>query len=187
MLRKSDFQKAGGMDLRFHPGEEVDLLRRLHDSKKLLYYNPKMLVSRTRRKTVGDFVRQFVRYGKARGLIEFGTDVHGSDFVYFLPTLFLIYLFLLSLFPSALLAVPLLLYTIFAAIAACWIGWINRSLSLAACTFPLFFVLHLSYGAGVLSGAIQQLSGNPDPAGTHVSLTELQPAPQFNSVAEIKQ
>ncbi|PWT97549.1 MAG: hypothetical protein C5B53_07895 [Candidatus Melainabacteria bacterium] len=188
MVRKSAFQAVGGMDARFQIGEDIEFLRRVHESGKLLYYNPKMIVSRTRRKTVDDFVRQFASYGQARGMVELSTHLQLSDFIYFLPSLFLLYLLLLSLCPSAIFAMPLLLYTALALAAAAWIGWTNQSLLLAACTFPLFFVLHLSYGVGVLAGVIKQLTGNSQTTGIQVfSLTELPPAPQLHAVAEVNQ
>ena len=188
MVRKSDFLAVGGMNARFQIGEDIEFLRRVHESGKLLYYNPKMLVSRTRRRSLGDFIRQFGSYGQARGLVELSTQLQMGDFIYFLPSLFLIYLVLLGLFPSALLNLPLLLYTAFALAAAIWIGWKNHSLLLAACTFPLFYVLHLSYGAGVIAGAIKQLIGVPPTTGIQVfSLTELPTALQFHTIAEVNQ
>jgi cellulose synthase/poly-beta-1,6-N-acetylglucosamine synthase-like glycosyltransferase len=185
MVRKADFQRVGGMDARFHPGEEVEFLRRLREAKKLLYYNPKMLVSRTRRKLVNDLIHQFIRYGNARGLIVFGSSPKISDVIYFLPSFFLIYLALLSLLPSLILSIPLLLYMLLACLAAGQIGWKNRSALLAALAFPLFFVLHLSYGLGVLLGALHQLAGSSNKSATRVCLTELQSVPQFPNMVEV--
>lgn len=184
MIRKSDYALVGGMDLRFHTGEDIELVRRLKEHGKSLYYNPKMIVSRTRTKTLSEFIRKFVSYGQGRSLIVLGTKMHTGDWVYFIPTIFLVYLLLLAYSPSFVHSVPLLLYTLLVMVSCLGIAIVQRSAFLGICCLPMFFVLHLSYGAGVFLGTIKHLFGSKKILKPNVSVTELYLATQPKTAME---
>jgi succinoglycan biosynthesis protein ExoA len=174
MVRKSCFEQVGGMDLRFFPGEEVSILRKLRALDFSMYYNPRMIVYRPRRESLLAFTKQWFSYGKVRSQLVFATGAHIYDAVYFLPALFLMYLLYFLVGHNALLSIPVAIYAFCALVSSLLIGFRYQSLALALCVPPLFPVLHLSYGAGVLFGILKYLVKEPRISTCSIRMTELQ-------------
>lgn len=185
MIRKSCFNQVGGMDLRFFPGEEVAILRRLRALNLPMYYSPNMVVHRTRRKSLGAFAQQMISYGKVRSQILFNSKLNFGDIVYFAPTMLICYLLALFAFASPWLLAPLALYLICALSSSLWIGLKNKSLAMTICTFPLFPILHLTYGVGFALGVFMCMWGSAKATTCPIRMTEMQLVPQFQTDATL--
>jgi len=151
MMRKAAYQQVSGLDTRLFPGEDTELIKRLSARGALMYYHPGMVAYRTRRASAFAFAKQCFSYGKGRGrhILE-GT--RPRDFVFLAPALFLIYVLALPFTQSALLGSPLVTYLALAAMSSIQIGICQKSALMSLCVFPLFPLMHLSYGAGMTYG-----------------------------------
>lgn len=89
ILRKDAFEKAGGFDVRYWPGEDTILCMRL--TKELgmrLVYDPRVCVRHHRRPLFGPHLRQVARYAKHRGFFAAAGQSTSRKAVYFVPSVF---------------------------------------------------------------------------------------------------
>lgn len=157
MMRKSVFEAAGGMDPSLYPGEDIDLLKRVASTGARLFYIPFMTVCRTRRPTMLSFSRQYFSYGDGRGR-RFLKQTRLMDIWYVMPSLFCLYLLLLSVFHSPLFFVPLIFYGAFCVMQSLLIFLKTRNPLSGLLALSAFPVLHLSYGIGFLKGVVHCMS-----------------------------
>ncbi|MBI5452265.1 glycosyltransferase [Candidatus Gottesmanbacteria bacterium] len=101
LVRKEDFEKAGGFDTHFWPGEDTKLCHDLvYILKKKIIYDPKVLVFHHRKPLFLPHLRQISRYALHRG--HFARILPATSFRigYLIPTFFVLFLtvgFLISL------------------------------------------------------------------------------------------
>ena len=152
IMKKSVFSGASGLDVRLYPNEENDLLKRLRQDDHTFYYLPEMIVHRTRQRSVMGFAKQIFSYGFGRA-----KHVHRyfsiADLPFLVPTLFIFYLSLVPFVHSAWFKIPLVLY--FGLVAAGSLRIAIRKKPIVGLTaLPMFVLVHLSYGLGVLWGLL---------------------------------
>jgi GT2 family glycosyltransferase len=150
LIKKDLFLESGGFNKNFFPGEENEYLTRVKQ-KKNIFYHPHAFVSREPRKTLWRFFVQMFNYGLGRAK-HFSHRKKIPGFVFFIPLAFVFYIllavFLFSQIPL-LLFVPLLVYFF----SICWLSF----KTIKSIRLPLFFFLgHMAYGTGILSGLIKQ-------------------------------
>jgi succinoglycan biosynthesis protein ExoA len=151
MIQRKIYQKMLGLNVQLYPNEENEFLKRMREVGYRFYYLPEMIVMRTTRDSILGFVKQMFSYGSGRGhhiLSKFSA----GDLMFFVPSALLIYLIILIVFPSMLMAIPLMAYLLFIACGALQILKRRKSVFGAMITLPLFCLMHLSYGAGLLRG-----------------------------------
>jgi|AGTN01.2.fsa_nt_gi Glycosyltransferases, probably involved in cell wall biogenesis len=153
MMRKSAYLEASGLRTTLYPGEDPEMVKRLRRRGELICYHPGMIVSRTRRKTIKAFVKQCFAYGSGRGQ-HICEGTRARDLLFLVPSAFLIYLFAFACTPNLVTAIPLIAYAVLAYLSASFIGFINRSLPMALYMMPIFFIMHCSYGAGLIFGLV---------------------------------
>ena len=90
-VRRSEFERLGGLDESLYPNEENAFLDRLHGEGKALWYDPDLLVYRYPRGTVVEFLLMFFRYGRGRGEQVRRHPSRGS-ILNFVPALFVLWL-----------------------------------------------------------------------------------------------
>ena len=133
-VRKSDFEKVGGFDSSFWPGEDTKLCHDLvYQLKKQILYSPQVIVYHHRRPIWLPHLQQISRYGFQRGRFVRLFPKTSRRFSYFLPLL------LPPIFP---------LYFLALIITAVY----YRSLFLA----PVIFLTHLVYALYFLKGLLYQ-------------------------------
>jgi succinoglycan biosynthesis protein ExoA len=155
MLKKSVFEQASGLDTSLYPNEENELLKRLRYMGFGFCYVPEMLVYRTRRDSLAAFVRQTFSYGFGRGrhiFIKFSP----RDLAFLVPSAFLLYIFSLSFFHPLWFLTPLIAYLALIHVSSLEIAMRTKQPVMFYLLLPLFFLLHLSYGAGLICGVIRQ-------------------------------
>lgn len=150
-VRKKVFLKVKGFDPRLFPGEDPEFFSRVKKNGFKLAYNPELVIYHRRRASFSGFFKQFFNYGKVRLEKEkIGKSL--PSLVFFIPSLFLIYLVLLPFmiyFFSWWLILPLVLYVLIASLVSVYILFTKRALGFFL--LPLLFLsIHLSYGAGML-------------------------------------
>ena len=92
-IRKRDFEKLGGFDSRFWPGEDtklcLDIVAKL---KKKIVYDSNVVVYHRRRPLFKKYLEQVARYGRQRGRFARLFPETSRKWQYFVPSLFLIYI-----------------------------------------------------------------------------------------------
>jgi hypothetical protein len=167
------FNEAGGFDERLYPNEENELLVRLRRAGWKLIHDPWLAVYRSQRPNFTAFVRQLFGYGRGRAQqILLGG---GSTIASFVPVFFLLYLLSLPFLQRPVYYLPLLCYLVMV-LAETFRAAVTSGKTVPACLLPLLFpVLHLSYGAGLLSGlAVYGAGKRGRPAGS-VTVKRIKP------------
>ncbi len=95
LVRKSTLLELGGFDTKFWPGEDTFLcLKIVRDLKKKIIYDPKVLVYHHRRGLFKGHLKQIANYGLHRGYFVKRFPQTSFKWTYFLPSLFVLGLFL---------------------------------------------------------------------------------------------
>lgn len=159
-IRRDVFLEMNGFREELYPNEENEFLNRVKAAGYALIYDPEIVVYRGARRTFKDFIKQCFTYGRGRAEQVMVFFVPG-DLVNFVPSLFVLYLFLAALggFAGIVMQLPLLVYT-----AAVLYTSVRGALSiknplavfLLAVDLP---ALHLSYGTGLLWGLAKHVLG----------------------------
>jgi len=151
-VRKSIFLEEGGFNESLYPNEENEFINRLTRKGYRFIYDPDLVVYRSRRRHLKDFIVQLFRYGRGRGQQTLIEGLSLSTFSFLLPLLFLIYLPLVFLMKTPWFLIPLGVYILGAlASALSFARAEGRPIFLVLLPF-LYILMHLSYGAGILWG-----------------------------------
>lgn len=176
IIRKKDFVKVGGFDSKFWPGEDTALCYSLvYTLKKKIIYDPKILVFHHRRPVFIPHLRQIARFGLHRGFFAKILPKTSKRLAYFIPLLFVIWLFLtpilvflLEILQLCVLAIPLFLLYLFSFFTylflllatAVYVFLKERNLVLALLLVPAIISTHLVYGImfarGLLAKELKQ-------------------------------
>lgn len=172
IIRKRDFEKVGGFDSHFWPGEDTKLCFDLvYKLKKKIIYDPKILVFHHRRAVFIPHLKQIARFGLHRGFFAKILPKTSKKLEYFIPLFFVLWLFavpilklLLPLYLPHLLFLLYLLsiftYLFLLLATAVYIFFKKRNFALALMLIPAIISTHLVYGImfarGLLSRELKQ-------------------------------
>ena len=164
-VRKEDFNKVGGFDSNYWPGEDTKLcLDLVHKQKKKIIYDPKVLVYHRRRPLLRPHLRQNGNYGVHRGYFARILPETSFRIEYFGPSFLLlgiIYLLLYRLigfnhpwlnltYNVGLLALSL--YLLLILFNAFWIFNKSESLIYGVASIPITAITHIWYGLKFIQG-----------------------------------
>ncbi len=169
IIEKSTFLTVGGFNSEFWPGEDSKLCNDLvHKLGKKILYHPKIIVYHHRRGDFRGFLHQHARYGYHRGAFAANFDKNSLNLLYFIPSLFVLYLVTLAPF---LLVVPsrlqnLILFPLFMYMGLLLIQFlvvIKKYLNpfLAAVSTLMLGATHLVYGIIFIKGLGSGLLKHP--------------------------
>ena len=155
-FRAGLFMEMGGLNERLYPNEENELMARLHHKACKLIYDPEIFVFRSHRKSLYAFIKQNLNYGRGR-MEQTMLYPKSFSFIHMVPLLFWFYLFGFFFISSGIYSIPLGFYlaaSFFFSLVANWNKQISFALKLKRIVLVsfLFPALHLSYGAGLLTG-----------------------------------
>ncbi len=152
-IKKLDFERTSGFTLDMYGGDDPEFFERLEKQGTKIGYSPELFVYNKRRTKLKLFCKQFFNYGKVRPIKE---RMHNKapKLHFWGPSVFLLYLLAL---PAIALAspfafAPLLLYFAVIIPYSTWSAASSRLLTTALLLPALYFLLHVSYGAGFLYG-----------------------------------
>ena len=149
ILRKS-FLKTNGFNPDLYPGEDPEFFTRIKKSGLKIAYSPKLVVHHKRRNNLKGFCRQFYLYGKTRCLKE-RINKQKPGALFLIPMLFVGYLVIGGFF--CLLhwgfLLPIMAYFLIDVAVSFSIG-LRRGLHRIPLLVVLFFLLHVSYGVGMI-------------------------------------
>jgi len=112
IVKKNDFNLAGGFDTSFWPGEDtvlcLNLVKKFH---KKIFYHPSLVVYHHRRSVIIPHLQQITRYAVQRGFFAKKFPETSRKIGYFIPSIFTLYIFLIISFSTNFLfKLPLYLY-----------------------------------------------------------------------------
>ncbi len=94
LIQKKLFQKLGGFNSDYWPGEDSKLCNDLvYGEKQKILYHPDVIIYHHRRKDLIGYLKQHANYGFHRGAFFAHGDQNSRRFAYLMPTLFVWYLF----------------------------------------------------------------------------------------------
>lgn len=162
-VRKTDFEKVGGFDSNFWPGEDTKLCLDLtHKLGQKIIYDPKVLVYHHRRPLLWPHLRQSGNFGLHRGFFAKILPQTSLQLVYFGPSLLVLglsYLIFFShLLPPTFSLFHQLGWFVFkgyllALLAnSLWIAIVSKNILQSLISIPVIFITHLWYGTRFLQG-----------------------------------
>jgi len=154
LVRKSVMEEIGGFDTKFWPGEDTKLcLDITHKLKKKIIYDPQVQVFHHRRPLFLPHIRQIASYALHRGYFVRKYPQTSRRLVYFLPSFFVLALFIegiISLFNPALRLIYLSTLGLYLVIVASFS--FSRNLRMVYFVFLGIIFTHLAYGIYFLKG-----------------------------------
>ena len=170
-FRRETYLAFGGLDERLYPNEENELIDRLIKSGSRLLHDPGLIVRRSQRATLADFIRQMKTYG--RGRAEQTLISRSLSFKAVMPALFVVYVLLLPLFLCIWwYNLPALLYLV-AVVANMAAAAHSESLLLALRLPMVYSLLHFCYGSGFIAGLFSPRYSKNDASYCEVNLKRL--------------
>ena len=153
LARRSTLIEAGGFDETLYPNEENALMDAVQLQGGRLLYDPELIVHRRPRRSLRDFVKMLVTYGRGRAEQYRLHPTTGSG-LNFAPPLFCVYLVLTPALPAWCLW-PWLGYAL--ALMGQGIVLKNAPAVFKVYAIPLILVSHLFYGFGFWRGLFTRL------------------------------
>ncbi|MDO8460314.1 MAG: glycosyltransferase [Nanoarchaeota archaeon] len=144
-------------DLSLYPADDVHFINMAKKKGFKIAYNPEMVVYHRRRANLKGLAKQVFDYGKVRPQTDFVGRIIKKPF-FLVPSFFLLYLVFLPtlLLISRLFLLPLLAYFALDVVFSAYESFKHKSL-LALVLLPfIFFIIHVTYGAGVLIGLVRR-------------------------------
>lgn len=160
-IRTADFKACGGFQTTLYPGEDTKLCLDITEKlRKKILYNPELNAYHERKRFPIEFLKQISRYATQRGKFALLYPQTSLHLVYFLPSLFTLYilmvvLFLLANMNSFILIFPPLLYLFSVCINFMYIYWKSKNIRLAFYVSIGIMATHLIYGVFFIKGLLQ--------------------------------
>lgn len=161
IVKKSDFEKVGGFDSAYWPGEDTKLcLEIVKNLKKKILYIPELVVYHHRRAGIKKHLKQTGNYGLHRGYFAKIFPETSRKLMYFIPSIFVIFLMiggLASIYYDLMLKLYLLgiIVYIFALIISTVFIWNKvKDFSVSIATIPYLISFHIWYGIRFVQGFI---------------------------------
>jgi cellulose synthase/poly-beta-1,6-N-acetylglucosamine synthase-like glycosyltransferase len=148
IIRRDVFKSVGGYEPELYPGEDTKLCLDIYNKyKKGVNYTPKLYVYHYRKPLFKKYLTQIGRYGTQRGWFALSYPETSFKLIYFVPTIFFLYLVflpLLSLLEIALI-IPLFIYAVGILIEGVYITK-KKGLAIGVTAALGIITTHLYYG-----------------------------------------
>lgn len=161
IVKKNDFNKIGGFNTSYWPGEDtllcLSLTKKYHQK---IFYHPILVVYHHRRKVLIPHLQQITRYAIHRGFFARKFPETSLRIGYLAPTFFVFYLLLLIInfliINNILLYIPLYLYLSILLFTFIKLIFIKNSLVLSLLTIITIPITHIYYGILFLNGFLKK-------------------------------
>ena len=158
IVRSETFEAAGGFDSAYWPGEDtLFCLKIFKNTDKVIFYAPELRVWHHRRETLSRHLRQVGNYGLHRGHFAKIYPQTSRKFKYFIPTLWVVFVFL-GFFLSIVIPQVIVVYAFgwISYLVALIVSWKDickyESTKVALSTTPYIIMTHLWYGIKFIRG-----------------------------------
>lgn len=161
LIRKDIFEKLGGFDSHFWPGEDtklcLDIVKKIN---KKIIYDPKVLVWHHRRKLFGPHLKQIANYATHRGYFAKKLPETSLRISYFIPSFFTLgiffglpFIFFNNIFRIIYFGI-LVIYGLALFITATKVIIKGKGWGLAGLTVLGIFLTHIIYGIFFIKGLL---------------------------------
>ncbi|MCM8770288.1 MAG: glycosyltransferase [Candidatus Omnitrophica bacterium] len=155
IIRRDIFERIGGFDTSFWPGEDTILCLKIKQIKKKILYDPKVLAFHHRRPLFKEHLKQVSNYALHRGYFVKRFPENSRRFTYFIPSIFVFGLILgaiLSLFNPFIrnLYMEILLFYLLCV----FLFSINKDLRIIPLVFMGIILTHFAYGINFFRGLL---------------------------------
>ena len=170
-IRREKFLELGCFNPALYPNEENEFLNRLKRRKVgKVIYSPDVIVYREMRDNFFFFIKRFYRYGKGRAK-QILCDSVKLNFVFSLPSIFLLYILSLIFVRSPFYYLPLIVYFCGGIVNSLKFALEEKTLLSIFILPVMYFLIHITYGLGFLFGLIRYLLlGIGDDLGTDIEI-----------------
>lgn len=143
IVKKTVFQKIGGFNSKYWPGEDTILCLDLINNNSKIYYHPSIKVFHHRRSILIPHLQQITRYALHRGLFARKYPKNSLKIGYLMPSFFLIYLLTLTFNHFFW---PLYIYLFLLLLSFFYYIFSGFSLLISVLTILTIPITHLYYG-----------------------------------------
>lgn len=157
---RSQTLKQNLFDINLDCNDETELLNRLIQQNKKLFYSKDFFVYHHRRKNIAAYAKQIFRWGIGRTAHMLKHPSHLNP-VFFVPLTFVFYLVSLIFFHPLWYLTPFLLYLILDVIFSIQVIVTSKRISSIFMMPWLFLLTHISYGLGLLWGFLEKVFKKP--------------------------
>ncbi len=157
-VRKEDFEKIGGFDSNFWPGEDTKLCLDLVNLGKKIIYDPKILVYHHRRPLFKPHLKQNGGYGLHRGHFARILPQTSLRLAYLIPVIFTLgllvgpFLILMNPFFAYLYLGAISVYILLLIKEGIWVYGFEKNLKLSSLVMLGIFLTHAWYGLRFIQG-----------------------------------
>jgi len=163
IIKKEDFEKIGGFDNQYWPGEDtklcLDIIKKLN--KKILYI-PELVVYHHRRAGLKKHLKQTGGYGLHRGYFAkiFPETSRKIESLYFVPSFLVLFLFFGFIFSFVsekimiLYLVGLAIYSLTIIISTILLIFKTKDMAVGLMTIPYIILFHIWYGIRFIQGFV---------------------------------
>ncbi len=149
IVKKTVFNKIGGFNQKYWPGEDTIFCLDLTNLKEKIYYHPSIIVYHHRREVIKEHLAQTNRYAMHRGHFARIFPQNSLKLGYLTPSIFLIYLISLPLHKFF---IPLYLYIILLLITQINVLFKTKNILLSFISIFSIFITHITYGFLFIKG-----------------------------------
>lgn len=149
IVKKSTFNKIGGFNIKYWPGEDTIFCLDLINLGEKIFYHPSIIVYHHRREILKEHLAQTNRYAIHRGHFARVFPKNSLKIGYLIPTLFSLYFFSIPLHK---IYFPLYLYLLLSVFTFTQITLKSKSFIIAVLSIATIFITHLSYGILFIKG-----------------------------------
>ncbi len=162
-VRRAVFRKVGGFNEQMYPNEENILINEIMKAGFKAIYHPRMVVYRSQRKNILQFIRQMITYGRGRADQSF-QQKQSFNIMSLLPLAFTVYVCLLPFSLASNVSgmmlfypIPFLLYIVMDLLFGILTAIENKALKAIPVLPVLYFFVHFFYGFGMIVGFLKNL------------------------------
>lgn len=159
LVRRDVFEKVGGFNSEYWPGEDTKLCLDIIKMGKKIIYDPDVFVWHHRREGLLRHLKQIGRYGLHRGFFAKKFPETSMRFKYFLPSLFVIFLtigipllYYGKSLSTMLYFTGIVVYLFALAVAFFQIQNKEKNIAISLISLPYIFLTHVWYGIRFLQG-----------------------------------
>lgn len=148
IVRRDIFAEVGGYEPGLYPGEDTKLCLDIYNKyKKGVNYDPKLYVYHHRKPLFKKYLTQIGRYGTQRGWFALSYPETSLKLIYFVPTIFFLYLVFLPLLflLNIILIIPFFIYAIGLLLEGAYIAR-KKGVAIGATAVLGIITTHLYYG-----------------------------------------
>lgn len=149
IVKKTIFNKIGGFNIKYWPGEDTIFCLDLINSNEKIYYHPSIIVYHHRRAILKEHLAQTNRYAMHRGHFARIFPKNSLKIGYLIPSLFSIYFITIPLHQFLL---PLYIYLALLFLTLIDITIKSKNILLALLSTITIFITHLTYGILFIKG-----------------------------------